>query len=77
MLAASFTLPATTEQSLEQQLATLAMSEGCGKDEAKTLVRHIMNIREAVDLVIEKACAQEYDIWSLAPVPLQKGGRRA
>ena len=55
----SFSSEDTAEFSLEQRLMDLALSEGLSKKEASDAVRQIMNIRAAVDLLIEKACNYE------------------
>lgn len=79
---ASFSTEDTAEFSLEQRLMDLALSEGLCKKEASDAVRQIMNIRAAVDLLIEKSCnyddakqvIQSSDDTSLY---IKKGGRRA
>ena len=78
----SFSSENPAEFSLEQRLMDLALSEGLNKKEASDAVRQIMNIRTAVDLLIEKSCnydnvksvSQSSDNSSLY---IKKGGRRA
>ena len=82
MYVESFRKETVSDYSFQQELIAVALSEGLSKKEASDAVRQIMNIRAAVDLLIEKACnyddakqvSQSSDDTSLY---IKKGGRRA